>query len=107
MEQTERLSAKRHELIALASSMLAGETNLIEGVRKICTLRFAIEDPENEVFLAIRGIETETDVFPLGEMRTNCHTEYLKRMDSEMQSYLSEAQEDILQACREIIKTFS
>ena len=107
MEQTELLSAKRHELIALANSMLAGKTNLIEGVRKICTLRFAVEDPENEVFLAIRGIESETDLFPLGEMRTNCHREYLMRMDGEMNTYLAEAQEDIFQACREIIKTFS
>lgn len=107
MKQTERVSAKRQELVVLANSMLAGETNLIEGVRQICALRFAVEDPENEVFLAIRGIESETDTFPLGPMRANCSPEYLKRMDSEMQSYLSDAREDILQACREIVKAFS
>ncbi len=107
MEQTECASEKRHELIVLANSMLAGEENLLGGVRQICALRFAVEDPENEVFLAIRGVESETDAFPLGAMRTNCQMEYLKRMDSDMESYLSDAREDILQACREIVKTFS
>ena len=107
MEQTERVAEKRRELVSIASSMLAGETNLIEGVRQICALRFAVEDPENEVFLAIRGIESETDTFPLGPMRARCSPEYLRRMDGEMQSYLSEAQGDILQACREIVKAFS
>ncbi|AOZ04637.1 hypothetical protein BKK80_01350 [Cupriavidus malaysiensis] len=106
-EKNEQVSAKRHELIVLANSMLAGELNLIEGVRQICALRFAVEDPENEVFLVIRGIDSETDTFPLGAMRANCSPEYLSRMDNEMQRYLSEAQVDILEACREIIKAFS
>lgn len=107
MDKTERVAEKRRELVSIASSMLASETNLIEGVRQICALRFAVEDPENEVFLPIRGIESETDTFPLGSMRASCSQEYLKRMDSEMQSYLAEAQGDILQACRGIVKEFS
>jgi len=107
MDQTEQVAEKRRELVAVANSMLAGEMNLIDGVRQICALRFAVEDPENEVFLAIRGVESETDTFPLGSMRANCSLGYLERMDSEMQRYLSEAQGDILQACQEIVKTFS
>jgi Protein of unknown function (DUF2489) len=107
MEQTERVSVKRRELVSLASSMLAHKANLIEGVRQICILRFAVEDPENEVFLAMRGIESETDTFPLSSMRASYSPEYLKRMDDEMQRYLSEAQGDILQACKEIIEAFS
>jgi hypothetical protein len=107
MDETERIIMKRRELVSLTSSMLAGKTNLIEGVRQVCDLRFAVEDPENEVFLAMRGIESETDTFPLGSMRANCSPEYLKCMDSKMQEYLSEAQEDIFRACREIVEAFS
>ena len=107
MERTEYINEKRRELLLVANSMLVGETNLIEGVRRICILRFAVEDPENEVFWAIRGIESETDTFPLGSIRTRCSPEYLRSMDDKMQRYLSEAQGDILQACREIVKAFS
>ena len=105
--QSEPVAEKRRELISIAASMLAGEMNLIEGVRQICVLRFAVEDPENELFLALRGVESETDNFPLGSMRESCSPEYLKRIDSEMQNYLANAQGEILQACREIVKAFS
>lgn len=107
MDQPDRVSARRHELVAVASGMLAGDVNLIKGVRRICALRFAIEDPENEVFLPIRAIESETDSFPLGAMRSSCSEDYLKRADAEMESYLADACDDILQACREIVRTFS
>lgn len=107
MDTSDQVFARRKELVALANSMLAGEINLIKGVRRICALRFAVEDPENEVFLPIRAIESETDTFPLGAMRVNCSPDYLKRADSEMQSYLADARADILQACKEIVTTFS
>ena len=106
-DQRERISAQRHELVAVASGMLAGNVHLIEGVRHICALRFAIGDPENEVFLSIRAIESETDSFPLGAMHLNCSEDYLKRANAEMESYLADAREDIWQACREIVRTFS
>lgn len=106
-DQLDRVSARRHELVAVASWMLAGGVNLIEGMRRICALRFAIEDPENEVFLPIRAMESETDSFPVGAMRSNCSEDHLKRADAEMESYLADARDDILQACREIVRTFS
>jgi hypothetical protein len=107
MEHPENLASKRHELVAMAEAMLAGEADLLEGARRICALRFAVEDPENEVFLALRAIDSETDHFPLGAMRPTSSPEYLKRADGEMQAYLVNAREDILQACREIVKAFS
>jgi len=107
MEHTENLASKRHELVTVAEAMLAGEANLLEGVRRICALRFAVEDPENEVFLAVRAIDSETDHFPLGAMRATCSPEYLKRADGEMQAYLADARGAILQACREIVRVLS
>lgn len=106
-DQLDRVSERRHELVAVASGMLTGCVDLIEGMRRICALRFAIEDPENEVFLPIRAMESETDSFPLGAMRSNCNEGYLKRADAEVESYLADARDDILQACRQIVRTFS
>lgn len=104
---SDQVSVQRHELVAVASGMLAENVNLIEGVRRICALRFEIKDPENEVFLPIRAIESETDSFPLGAMRLYCNEEYLKRVDAELESYLVDARDDIMQACREIVCRFS
>lgn len=107
MRHIENLPAKRHELIVVAEAMLAGEADLLEGIRRICAFRFAIEDPENEVFLALRAIDSETDHFPLGAMRATCSPEYLKRADDEVQTYLAGVKEGILQTCREIVDVFS
>jgi hypothetical protein len=73
----------------------------------ICSLRFAVGDPDNDVFMPIRAIESETDHFPLEEVRSRCAPDYLRRIDAEMQRYLSDARQDILDACKEIIRVFS
>ena len=107
MQPIENLIVKRHKLVKVANTMLAGEMDLIEGIRQICNLRFLIADPENELFVALRGIESETDSFPIGQVRSNYSQEYLQRMDSEMQSYLTNAKDDILKACQKIVQAFS
>jgi hypothetical protein len=80
---------------------------LIEGCRTICRIRHRLDDPENAVFLPIRGVDSETDHFPIGEARSKCAPDYLRRMDTEMERYLTAAREDILKGCREIIELFS
>ena len=107
MEQTEDLDSNRRELVAVAESMLAGTANLLEGVRRVCALRFSVADPENSVFLALRAIDSETDHFPLGAMRARCSPEHLKRADEEIEAYLTDARKDILQACRDVVNAFS
>jgi hypothetical protein len=107
MEHSEFIASKRRELVALAKAMLEDESNLIGGIRQICSLRFAIEDPENEVFMPLRGIDSETDHFPLGSSRSNHSEDFLRRADLELEKYLSEARGDILRACREIVRTYS
>ena len=104
---TELLESKKAELIAVANAMLDGKMDLIKGVRKICSLRFAVGDPDNDVFMPIRAIESETDHFPLGEVRSRCTPDYLRRMNAEVQHYLSNARQDILEACKEIVRVFS
>ncbi len=99
--------SNRSKIVEVANAMLDGRMNLIEGVRSICALRHAIDLADNEVFMPIRAIESETDHFPLGEMRAHCSTDYLQRMDEEMRQYLDDASHDILAACSKIVRIFS
>ena len=103
MSLAKHFMIKRYELVTVVTAMLEDRLNLIEGVRKICALRHQIGDPENEAFMPIRAIESETDHFPLGKMRDQCDVNYLERMDAEMNRYLADAKQDILLACKEII----
>lgn len=95
------------ELVAIATAMLEDRMHLIEGARKICEIRQSVEDPEAEVFMPIRGFESETDDFPLGEARAHCAADYLKQVDREMDEYIAEARQDVLSACRDLVRHFS
>jgi hypothetical protein len=92
------------KLVQVARDMLENRINLIEGCKKICALRHELSDPENDIFLPIRAIDSETDHFPLGTVRDGCAENYLRRVDEEMLHYLEDARDDIRAACREIIR---
>lgn len=106
MDEAKSLLAKRLELVLLAQDMLSDKVNLIEGVRKICSLRFAIADPENDVFIPFRAIESETDHYPLGKARIICSEDYLRRVDDQIESYLENTKQVIFDGCRDIIRLY-
>jgi hypothetical protein len=107
MRSAKNTTDKRAELVAVATAMIDGTMNLIEGVRKITALRHDVGNPDDEIFMPIRAIESETDHFPVGAARTQCAPEYLERADEEMGRYLSDAKADILAACQEIVRAYS
>ena len=107
MCSTKNSGAKRVELIAVAEAMIEGKINLIEGVRKITTLRHVVGNPDDKLFMPIRAIESETDHFPIGPARGQCAPDYLKQADEELERYLTNAKDDILAACREIVRAYS
>lgn len=107
MRSPKNLGAKRAELIAVAEGMIDGKINLIEGVRKITALRHDVGNPDEKLFMPIRAIESETDHFPIGSARMQCAPDYLKQADEEMERYLTNTKDDILAACREIVRAYS
>ena len=88
MEKIEYIKFKRQELVNVAKTILNDEIELINGVRKICLLRFEIGDPDNSIFLIFRGVETETEIFPFEEERLRYSKQYLEQMDIEKKNYL-------------------
>lgn len=101
------IALKQRELVVTADDMISGAVNLLDGVRRICNLRFEIEDPENSLFLPIRAIESDADEFPAEAIRSNFSHEYLQQLDQEMRDYLEDTKNDILKACQSIRDEFS
>jgi len=79
---------------------------LVEGARKINHLRFAIDEPEHEVFKSIVAFEDDTEDFPLGDLRAECEPNYLKRLDEKMNKLIEDDKADVLAACEEILRLF-
>lgn len=107
LKSTPEILDNRSELMAVALAMIGGHIHLIEGLRKICTLRYDIDELNNDVFNPICGMESETDHFPLGEVRKYCDASYLQKMDEDLRHYLDDAKDDIIKACKDIVEEFS
>ena len=101
------VALNRAELVTVATAMIRGEKDLLEGVREICSLRHAIGDSENRLFHPIRAVDSETDHFPLGAVRGQWSPEQLYRLDAEKERYLVEARADIVDACRAIVDEYA
>jgi hypothetical protein len=107
MHRPDPRESARAAIVAVAQAMMAGQVNLIDGVRQITDLRHGLEDPDASVFFPIRAIASETDHFPIGPVRAHYARESLERIDAEMQRYLADAKNDILAACADIVRVYS
>jgi hypothetical protein len=107
MNHQEFVQIKRNEVVSIAREMLRGSMNLLEGTRRICSLRNATEEPDSEVFAPFRAIESETDHFAVGEVRLRYSKEQLEQLDRELKSYLTDTKNEIVAACEKLIRYFS
>lgn len=101
-----KMDSVEAKIVRVAEAMIEGKMQLIQGCREICGLLSHTLEPERDAFLAIKAIDSETDHFPLGDVRRECAPDYLKRMDCEMDRYIEAAREDILHVCHELIQIF-
>lgn len=105
-ERLDSSSANAEELRTVAEGVLAGGVHPIDGVRKICRLRFETNEAEHEAFNSIRSIESDTDWYPFGVVRENFDQDYLRQADASIESYLQDAHEEIRSACKQILSVF-
>ena len=95
-------------IINIAQSMIDGNIDLLEGCRTLCALCSSTEDLKivnHSAFDTIRGIDSETEIFPRGELVTYFNPEYLSTMAKEEELYLEKNKDLIIEACKEIVKT--
>ncbi len=107
MDHSDYVKQKTDELISTAQRIISGEMQLIEGIRKINALRFAIDDSENPIFIAIRAMESETDHFPTKETSAQYSHEYSDKICTEENEYIKDVKEEVQGICRDIISRYS
>ena len=73
-------TAHWQELIEILNNVLDDRLGLTEGCREISRLSFALE-PANPLFKPFIGYDSETDCFPLGEVRKHWQAEALLKTD--------------------------
>jgi len=98
---------KEREIVAVATAMIGGEINLIEGCREINGLLHEIDDPAHrDLHRPFIGVDSETDHLPFGELRKLWHPDFLPQVDEEVERYLTSRRSMIIEACQRIIQAF-
>lgn len=103
MTLEEYIQKKRDELASVSRRIVHGELHPIEGCRMVASIRNELPECDATVFDRIVLVESETEHFPMGEIREHYNAEVLRRLDQEMEDYLHDETGNIKEACRSII----
>ena len=99
-------ASSRTKLLITARAMLANEIDLIAGVREICSLRLSL-DANDPIFRPFVAVDSETDHFPVGDLRKLWGAAGLARVDAELGQYLKDAEGDIRIALELLIRKYT
>lgn len=106
MLDLERQSALRSQCSEVCQSVVVGKIGLVEGIRSLVSLSFELECEDEEPFLSFRGIDSQSDHFPLGECRNLWDNEALAREDASRVMFERDFMEKVVADCNEIIQRF-
>jgi hypothetical protein len=93
--------------VSIARAILDGSTPLFLGCKQLCGPLHRLEVSDQEPFVTIIGVESETDAFPISlQDREMWNQQRLAEKDAELAAYLPKIQEQVDAACRAIIDRF-
>lgn len=101
---TSTAMSARKQIAEIASDILNGDADVMEGCRKIVFLRGSLDMPEtlDPDLLVVVAIESELDDVPVGPARKQWAPEALADKDKEMFEYLEMVRPELLRACQSI-----
>ena len=96
----------RREIGKTAKAMLSGATSFIEGAHDLAGLRSSAGLEKDPDFTTFVGIDSETDAFPMGEVRKLWNAEALAKLQPEIDRAEAWAREVGLEECKRLALRF-
>ena len=102
------LEASQREAARVARGILEGKQGICEGCRALKGLAYDVvpdwvADPD---FVVVGALDSDSDRFPLGQVRDRWDPTALAALDLERQEMERRAEPDVLVACRSIVARF-
>ncbi|HOP22746.1 MAG TPA: DUF2489 domain-containing protein [Gammaproteobacteria bacterium] len=108
MSHEEYIEKKRKRAVEVASGMLDGSINYLEGAIELSSLRFEVGLSEDDKdFMPFTGVASEVDHLPIGAPRQYWSQEALDRHEPEIQQSIKWAKEVSLSECKSIVARFN
>lgn len=96
--------ALQQQITEAARELLSGNISITEATRRIMGPAYELGNAVEEPFATFLAIDSETDAFPLGNVRDLWSSSGLQRQDAERARYETAVRERALEACREILR---
>ena len=98
----------RTELVATARRLVAGEIDLLSGVRLLCDLA-GREDRDEYPLAFLCAVESETDAFAVitPANRALYSEEFFERQAAAQEEYFASARDEILEAARAVLAKYA
>jgi hypothetical protein len=96
----------RRRIAEVARDVVEARTGITEAARVITGLAFELGADADEVFSVVRGVEAETESFPLGGARERWAAAALAREDAARSGYEGRVRGQMMQCCAELIRRF-
>ena len=102
-------SMSKREIVTIATQILNGEIDPLEGCRRIVRQQGTLSEAERRDpdFATLVGIESETDAFPSSEARQHWDARALAELDRERAVYVERNRKWLVDACRAIVSKSS
>jgi hypothetical protein len=99
----------RPKAVSLATSVLNGNTGIIEGARELATLGHVLVDnwTLDPDFVVFGGVASETDDLPVGKDRERWDPTALVDKDAEVGNYETRVRSRMYEACQNVIRRFT
>ena len=94
------------EIARVAETILDGEIRLVEGARRIASLRHLLDFEPDQDILFFVGLDSEADRYPLGKERLLWNLEALTKLDKEILEYEKRCTDDALIICKRLVERF-
>lgn len=97
----------KKDIVDTARAILSREMGIIEGCRKLVQLSWYMDERDEEPWLSIRGVESETEDVPVGEQRSLWNKDALAKLEARNDVYLKKIEDGIFEDCRDLIRRYS
>jgi hypothetical protein len=104
----EYVISNRKKIGDIATGMINGSVNYLEGAIELASLRFEVDLPEDDKdLIAFTGVASEIDHLPIGSVRKHWSKKSLERHEPEILSTTKWAKEVTLPECKSLAKRFN
>ena len=103
----EYVESVRRSAAAVAAQVLAGEADVLESAHALVALLWEAEIDEREpLFLTLRGVSSQIDHLPIGEVRAHWSPSSLEELEPEIQSARTWAAPQVVEVSHWLVQRF-